>query len=395
VKTCDILVVGGRVVDLTSGSGVRDDVAIAVTNGTIAAVGPKDSMEQRWSGLRRIDATGCIVTPGFVEGHVHLSAYLGAGRPYAASSGPGVFSGAGRTAEIIPMIVRLCSMPVPAELVAAVVRPVLVAMLRCGITSVVDAGSSGLDGLVAAATDVGIRAAIGPSLADMWHDEHGVLDRRADPDVLLAGARDWISAHDNTAGGRVRSVVSGVETIACSDELLAGIAQLARELDVPSQIHTHISARSVHDHVAAFGCTPTDRLIAAGFLNERCTAMHCGHLTASDVAVFASHGVTVNHNPLGNSMLGFGTASDRSIPALLAASVPIVLGSDCAPSMIATPFDMMRAALMIHRELAAADNAVTLEQVLAMATNPGVSMGQPDRLGRIEAGHRAMSKRSS
>ena len=76
------------------------------------------------------------------------------------------------------MVARMCSMPVPAELVAAVARPVLAAMLRAGITGVVDAGSCGIDGLVTAAKEVGIRAAIGPSLADLWHDEHGVLVRQ-------------------------------------------------------------------------------------------------------------------------------------------------------------------------------------------------------------------------
>jgi cytosine/adenosine deaminase-related metal-dependent hydrolase len=54
-------------------------------------------------------------------------------------------------------------------------------------------------------------------------------------------------------------------------------------------------------------------------------------LTDEDIAVFAETGVTVNHNPIGNAMLGFGTTAGRSVPRLLAAGVPIVLGSDYAP----------------------------------------------------------------
>jgi hypothetical protein len=53
---------------------------------------------------------------------------------------------------------------------------------------------------------------IGPSLADLWHDEHGVLVRQADPDLLLAEARDAIGRHDGDGGGpgsrMIRAAVS-------------------------------------------------------------------------------------------------------------------------------------------------------------------------------------------
>jgi cytosine/adenosine deaminase-related metal-dependent hydrolase len=50
------------------------------------------------------------------------------------------------------------------------------------------------------------------------------------------------------------------------------------------------------------------------------------------------------------------------------------------------PFDMMRAAMVVQRELAADDSALTVESVLAMATNGAASLGQPERLGRIAPG---------
>nr|WP_268810444.1 amidohydrolase family protein [Williamsia sp. Leaf354] len=49
----------------------------------------------------------------------------------------------------------------------------------------------------------------------------------------------------------------------------------------------------------------------------------------------------------------------------------------------------MRAALMVHRETAGSDIALTLEQALAMSTNSGVSTGNPNRLGRIAVGQLA------
>ena len=122
------------------------------------------------------------------------------------------------------MVAKLVNIPIPAELTHAVLRPILVSMLRSGITGVVDAGSSGIDGLVQAAAEVGIRAAIGPSLADLWHDSSGRLVRQADADELLTNASAFIARHDGAGQGRIRALVSAVQTMACSDELLSAIA---------------------------------------------------------------------------------------------------------------------------------------------------------------------------
>ncbi len=61
---------GGEVVDGTGSEPVVADVAIDA--GTITAVGQIDA-----PGRKEIDATGHIVTPGFVDMHTHLDAQIG------------------------------------------------------------------------------------------------------------------------------------------------------------------------------------------------------------------------------------------------------------------------------------------------------------------------------
>jgi 5-methylthioadenosine/S-adenosylhomocysteine deaminase len=386
---CDLVISGGRVLDLSTASGVLDDIAIAVRDGVIVGMGTAREIEASFTAARVIDATGQVVAPGFVDAHVHLGAFLDAGRPYEASTGRGLFSGGGRPEVVVPMVARMVSTPVPGEVVAAVVRPVLAAMLRAGFTAVVDAGSPGVDGVVSAAVELGIRAAVGPSLADMWHDEHGRLVRQADAGRLLDEASAAVDRHDQAGHGRVRAVVSGVETMACSDELLAGMAELSASRDVPTHLHTHITDASVRAHDTAFGRTATRRLADSGMLSQRCTLMHAGSLSDDDIAVFTDTGVTVNYNPSGNAMFGFGTTAGRSVPRLLAAGVPVVLGSDYAPPTVSTPFEMVRAALMLQRDAAAADDVLTVEQSLAMATTTGACLGRPAQLGHIAVGQLA------
>ncbi|MBI5947612.1 MAG: dihydroorotase [Chloroflexi bacterium] len=61
-----ILIVGGRVVDSASGTDALLDVL--VEGGVVRAIGPGLGGD----GARRVDASGCIVSPGFVDLHAHL-----------------------------------------------------------------------------------------------------------------------------------------------------------------------------------------------------------------------------------------------------------------------------------------------------------------------------------
>ena len=191
-------------------------------------------------------------------------------------------------------------------------------------------------------------------MTDQWHDPAGRLVRQADV-----------------------------------GELLAGIAALAKDRDIPTHVHSHISEGSTKAHLEFFHRTQTARLQNAGLLSERCIVMHAGWLNDDDIAAFGSARVRANHNPVGNAMLGFGTVRAGSVLRLLTAGVPIVLGSDFAPFNISTPLETMRATLLLHRDLLAADNALTLEQALAMATNGSAVLGRIGQSGVIAVGRRA------
>lgn len=74
-------------------------------------------------------------------------------------------------------------------------------------------------------------------------------------------------------------------------------------------MHSHISPASVADHIRHYQRTNTARLAVAGLPHRGCTLMHAAAFTDTDITTFAATGVTVNYNPLGNAMVGFGLAS--------------------------------------------------------------------------------------
>lgn len=385
---CDLVIEGGWTLDpYVDDPAATDPRSVAIMGRHIVDVGPTTSIRQRWQPRRRIDATGAVISPGFVDAHVHLGAFLGVMTPYERPTRPSPFGGSGDPQEALRKVAGFCSMPVPDEIMTALLRPALAAMLRSGFTGVVDAGGPGREGAWQAAVDLGIRAAIGPSLADRWHDEAGTYATHADADQLLADAESFLASHTGRSS-TVVPLVSAVETLGCSDALLSGIAALAETYDSPVHVHSHIN-RSDHDwSVAAYGKGPTDRLNDNGLLSPRATIMHAGTLSDCDVSTFAASGITVNHNPVGNGLYGFGVAAGRSLPRLAHAGVPIVLGSDWTPA-VTSPFEIVRSALLLHRDAAANDLALTLEDALQMATNGGVALGRPGRLGRLVPGQLA------
>ncbi len=63
----DLVIRGGTIIDGLGGEPVEAD--IAVVDGKVSAIGPYLPI-----GDEEIDATGKIVTPGFVDPHTHYDA---------------------------------------------------------------------------------------------------------------------------------------------------------------------------------------------------------------------------------------------------------------------------------------------------------------------------------
>lgn len=83
---CDVIIAGGTVVDGTGRPGFLADVAI--TGPTITAIGP--NLQRQFVSERVVDATGHIVTPGFVDIHTHYDGQVTWDPLLTPSSGHGV-----------------------------------------------------------------------------------------------------------------------------------------------------------------------------------------------------------------------------------------------------------------------------------------------------------------
>jgi len=82
------LLVDLSVVDVVSGD-IRADAAVAIVDGMIAAVGPRDAVAAEWASLPVVSLGGAYLSPGLVNMHTHFSLSLpGAGGDAVSSMTP-------------------------------------------------------------------------------------------------------------------------------------------------------------------------------------------------------------------------------------------------------------------------------------------------------------------
>jgi len=146
----------------------------------------------------------------------------------------------------------------------------------------------------------------------------------------LARLRDQLDRypHHGPAAGRAWSAVllSGMGTD--TEALLVAARALPDEREVPLVMHQSWSAAEVEASVRAHGRRPIERLADLGVLGPGVTLVHAIHLDASEVELIARHGCAVVHCPPASVLRGVGAFRVGRFPELLAAGVPVALGSD-------------------------------------------------------------------
>lgn len=361
---------------------------LAAQDGFVAALGAGDPPpaingvpREQW---RRYDAGGCVALPGLINTHHHL--YQTRTRAW-----PGAID-----AELFDWLRTLY--PVWAELRdndfhrAALVG--MAELLRSGCTTTTDhhylfprgASPELIDITIAAARDVGIR----------FHPTRGSMSRSQkdgglppdsvvqDPDTILADSERVIAAHhDPRPGAMVRIALAPCSPFSVSPELMRDTADLARRRGV--RLHTHLAeTRDENDYCQrVYGQRPLDFLESVGWLAGDVWLAHGIHFTDEEIGRLGRAGVGVAHCPTSNMRLGSGICRVR---ALRAAGCAVGLAVDGSASNDGSHLlAELRQALLLHR-VAGGAAAMTVMEVLEMATLGGAACLGRDDLGALEPG---------
>src|SRR5215469_14332587 len=378
-----LIVLEGCAIATMDESGTEFSAGHVIVDGsTIVAVGPGNPphLGPERVEVRRVDARGCLATPGLVNTHHHL--YQWGTRGMAAD------------ATLFEWLTALY--PVWARLDASLVRPVASAALgwlaKTGCTATMDhhylfprSGGDVLGATVAAACEIGLRfhptrgsMDLGASAGGLPPDD--VVETR---DEILAATQEAIEEyHDGAPDSMLRVGVAPCSPFSVTAELLVEAAELARRAGV--RLHTHLAETKDEDEYCAerFGCTPVEYLETLGWLGDDVWLAHAVHLNDADIGTLAQSGTSVAHCPSSNARLGAGICRTR---ALVDAGVLVGLGVDgSASNEESSLLGEVRQAALVARA-AGGPQAMSVRDALRLATIGGAwVLGRAAEIGSLE-----------
>src|SRR5215470_17783155 len=231
----------------------------------------------------RLSARGKLVSPGFINTHVHTA---GNGGDYLLLD---MAQNDYRTSNYMSFAAPLKGKltPPPPETVAALRTYVFLHALRQGTTTIIDVGGQRGDweGYVRLVDELGVRVYGSPPFRDRntFSDAHGRLYYDHDAGVGTQGLKDavaFIREYDGAAQGRLRGMLNPSQVETCSEPLLRACKDAARELDVP--VHTHAGGNLVEFQriMDEYRKTPIQFLADIGFLDDRALIGHGVFTTA-------------------------------------------------------------------------------------------------------------------
>ena len=365
----DLVIRDGVVLPMVSdGENFRGEVA--VREGRITGVGKLPIPDS--DSTRVLDARGCAVLPGFIQGHVHVVQSL------LRHQADGF--------ELLDWL-RLRTWPYEAALdgdgVEAAAELGIAELLCGGTTTALDFGTTHDHGRVfSAAEKLGIRLVSGKTHMDIG--EGAPANLLEDPERSLADAAELGQRWHGAAGGRLRYAVAPRFALSCSAVLLQGCADLARSHGWLLQSHAAENRSEVEEVRALSGLGNIEYLEDHGLLGDDVVLAHGIHLKAPEVRRLAETRTTVCHCPGANLKLGSGIAD---VPGLREAGVPVILGADGPPcNNRLSIFHEMSLAATIHG-LRHGPGALDPWTVLAMATRDGAAaLHLGEEVGTLEIG---------
>jgi len=365
MNSSDICISNASVLTMCSEPEYLDSAYIHIKDGEIIYIGNKPP---NYIAKKTIDATNCLVIPGFVNSHTHVSMSL--------------FRG---LADDLPLMTWLNDYIFPVErnmdsefvYVGALVG--IAEMLLSGTTTFCDMYLFE-DSVARAAKEMNVRCLIGEVLYDFPSPNYGPIEKGFEyTEMLIEKYRD---------DSLINIAVMPHATFTCSDTLLCKAKELANKHDVLLFIHVSETKTEVELIKARYGKTPVGFLYDLGVLDSKTIAAHCVHLTDDDIEKIFATNTKVVFNPESNMKLASGIPKIWEIKRK---GITCGIGTDGPASN--NNLDMIEEMDTLAKiaKLGSGDpSCLTAKDVLHMATIMGAkTLGLDKYIGSIEVGKRA------
>jgi 5-methylthioadenosine/S-adenosylhomocysteine deaminase len=369
MKQADTILAHGMLVTMDGTFRAFADGALAIVDGSIAAVGSAKEILDDFASSDIVDCTGCAVIPGLVNAHTHAAMTLLRG-----------------LADDLRLDVWLHGYVMPVE--REFVNPDFVRlgtllacaeMIRGGVTCFADMYYFE-DAVADAAAQAGMRAVCSETVLKFPSPDADSYESSLD--YCRAFIEKW-KGH--------RLIVPSVgphSPYTCTPEILKAATDLAVQYDVPLHIHLSETSFEVDESRKTHGMPPVTWVKKQGLFRARVLGAHCVHVDAGEIRDLYQAEAGVSHNPSSNLKLASGVAPVRQ---MLAEGLHVGIGTDgTASNNDLDMFEEMRLATFLAKGTSGDPVAVPARQTLALATIEGAhALGLGDVTGSLEPGKRA------
>jgi len=352
------------------------DGSILVEDGRIRRVGKAAELAGGHVD-RVIDARRLLVTPGFMNGHMHIS---------YAHPVRGIFPE--EMASPLNHVFNLqAAMTEEEEYHASLLG--IVELLKSGTVCFVDPGSTKFpDACLQAYEDSGIRVIMGECVTDIqapWN-----LPKHATGEAVRRTAA-FIDKWNGRLDGRLTAWAMPFSPETCTGELLSELKKVVDERRTMLTLHHNSGAQQRKDYQARHGRRPTEYLESLGVVGPNVLLAHVLGIDDAEIDCIARTRTAVAMCPITAAKGGRGVPEHGRMPELLAKGVKIALGADSPNNC--NHLDMVRVmnmAAIQYKDARQDTRQIPAEAALEMATLSGAeALGLGDQLGSIEVGKKA------
>jgi 5-methylthioadenosine/S-adenosylhomocysteine deaminase len=366
----DLLITGGTIVTMDGDRRIIANGEIALRGDAIVAVGRAPLFPKGIIAKQKIDASGKLVVPGFINGHTHAAMTL--------------FRG---LRDDVPLDDWLHKYIFPAEannvteeFVRWGTRLAAAEQIRSGVTTFADMYYFE-DAIAEETKAAGMRGVLGETFIDF-----PAPDNKTEAETLAYTAKFLEKWHEDPL---IHAAAAPHSIYTCSRQTLQDAAALARKYNAPILIHVAEMKKELDDSRLENGTTPVQYLSRIDVLGPDVVAAHCIFVDEADRKILADRHVGCIHNPSSNMMLASGVSP---VLEMRAAGVAVGLGTD-GPAGSNNDLNLMEE-MDLAAKLAKISRmdplALSAKAVVEMATIQGAgALHLENEIGSLEPGKKA------
>ena len=356
---------------------IISDGSIIVEGYRIAQVGKAAALESVPAD-RVIDASDMVITPGFLNGHAHIS-YAHATR--------GIFPD-DLGVSYLPNVFKLqAAMGEQEEYQTSLLT--ITELIKGGTTCFMDPGSTKyIDACMQAYEESGCRIILGTHVTDRPNPVNLPVYSTADAIAIM---EDTIRRYDHRLADRVRAWAMPFDAAYSTDELLIAAKRLADDYGSGLTLHQLNMPAAVEASLAEHGLRPIEYLDSLDILGENVLLSHVIGVDDAEMDIMARTGTTAVMCPSQTLKQASGITKVGKLPELLERGISVGLGTD-APnnSNLMETMRAMYLAAVIYKDARQDLTMIPPETALELATIRGAeAFGLAHEIGSIEAGKKA------